>query len=239
MHTRSAEDHAKYAQQRNRTTKAIRDARHAYESNLVRNLKLDPRKLYRYIRSQQRVKARVSPLMTSSGKLTSNDSEVAEELNTFFKSMFVLEDVSNVPDFTRVTDNMPVLQDIDINVMDVKKELDMLKMDKSQGPDGIPTNVLKCCSDALAWPLTILFKKSLSAGEIPEDWKRASVIPLFKKGKKSSPSNYRPISFDEPNWKIYGEDNKERHHATYRGIGMSISTPTWVCTQEILPDQSA
>jgi hypothetical protein len=39
-----------------------------------------------------------------------------------------------------------------------------------------------------------LFNLSLSKSEFPTKWKTASVIPLFKKGDKSSISNYRPIS---------------------------------------------
>ena len=31
-------------------------------------------------------------------------------------------------------------------------------------------------------------------GVVPADWKDAGVTPLFKKGKKSEPKNYRPIS---------------------------------------------
>ena len=31
-------------------------------------------------------------------------------------------------------------------------------------------------------------------GEVPQDWKLANVTPIFKKGKKSSVSNYRPVS---------------------------------------------
>jgi len=29
---------------------------------------------------------------------------------------------------------------------------------------------------------------------VPEDWRKASVAPVFKKGKKEDPGNYRPIS---------------------------------------------
>ena len=29
---------------------------------------------------------------------------------------------------------------------------------------------------------------------MPEDWRKASVIPIFKKGKKEDPGNYRPVS---------------------------------------------
>ena len=31
-------------------------------------------------------------------------------------------------------------------------------------------------------------------GKIPKRWKTAEVRPFFKKGKKSSPNNYRPVS---------------------------------------------
>ena len=31
-------------------------------------------------------------------------------------------------------------------------------------------------------------------GEVPEDWRIANVTPIFKKGKKTDPSNYRPVS---------------------------------------------
>ena len=40
----------------------------------------------------------------------------------------------------------------------------------------------------------MLYKQSLTAGHIPNDWKCANITPVFKKGCKSKPSNYRPIS---------------------------------------------
>ena len=39
-----------------------------------------------------------------------------------------------------------------------------------------------------------MLNKSFSAGQLPEDWKRAVITPLHKKGAKSSRENYRPIS---------------------------------------------
>ena len=42
--------------------------------------------------------------------------------------------------------------------------------------------------------MTILFNKSLSSGIVPQDWRTANVCPIFKKGAKNCPENYRPIS---------------------------------------------
>ena len=59
MASRSAEDHQKYAQQRNKVTQAIREARHAYEIDIIQNIKQDPKQLFKYIRSQQKLKPNV------------------------------------------------------------------------------------------------------------------------------------------------------------------------------------
>ena len=41
---------------------------------------------------------------------------------------------------------------------------------------------------------SIIFERSWRRGEVPEDWRKASVIPVFKKGKKADPENYRLVS---------------------------------------------
>jgi hypothetical protein len=52
---------------------------------------------------------------------------------------------------------------------------------------------LNTCSAVLAKPLS-KFEISFETGKIPEFWLTANIIPLFKKGKKLHPTNYRPIS---------------------------------------------
>ena len=46
----------------------------------------------------------------------------------------------------------------------------------------------------LSGPFAILFNKSLQEGSVPSDWRSANVVPIFKKGSRSDPSNYRPVS---------------------------------------------
>ena len=53
---------------------------------------------------------------------------------------------------------------------------------------------LKSAADELAPALALLFKLSMVQGEIPQDWKKTLVVPIFKKGDKHQPSNYRPFS---------------------------------------------
>ena len=49
-------------------------------------------------------------------------------------------------------------------------------------------------ADALTQPITLIFRKSLASGQIPQDWRSASVSPIYKKGSKLEPGNYRPVS---------------------------------------------
>ena len=57
--------------------------------------------------------------------------------------------------------------------------------------------ILKSCSAEIA-PI----KQSLNTGELPSDWLTAHICPVFKKGNRSAPSNYRPISLTSSCCKI-------------------------------------
>jgi len=49
-------------------------------------------------------------------------------------------------------------------------------------------------SVVIAEPLSLILHVSYDTGNLPMDWKTASISPLFKKGAKSDPGNYRPVS---------------------------------------------
>ena len=67
-------------------------------------------------------------------------------------------------------------------------------MNKATGPDDISHTVLRNTATTISRPLTYIFNMSLQSSCYPALWKDANVIPLFKKGERSQPGNYRPIS---------------------------------------------
>ena len=62
------------------------------------------------------------------------------------------------------------------------------------GPDGIHPKVLRECCDNVAYPIWLIFQKSLKSGVVPSSWREANITPIFKSGSKSDSLNYRPIS---------------------------------------------
>ena len=66
--------------------------------------------------------------------------------------------------------------------------------DQAAGPDEILPIVLEELRSEIATIIQLIFERSLATGELPSDWTKTNVSPIFKKGDKSDPANYRPIS---------------------------------------------
>ena len=69
-----------------------------------------------------------------------------------------------------------------------------MKTSLSPDSDGLNSYFMKRLSFSVCYPLCLIFNKSFEQGMIPASWKKAVVIPLFKKGDSSSVVNYRPVS---------------------------------------------
>jgi len=81
-----------------------------------------------------------------------------------------------------------------ITKKEVEDEIDNLKTSKASGPYSIPIYILKIAKQHLSRPLMEVFNNSITSGIVPESFKLAKVIPIFKKGSCLDLNNYRPIS---------------------------------------------
>ena len=114
-------------------------------------------------------------------------------LNKYFCSITKLNDDDAVlPDFHDRCEN--IISQVIVTEQEVIDMLCTLNANKAVGPDIISNRMLVSVKEEISKPLCSLFNKSLREKVFPSDWKIAHVIPLFKNGDKSLPSNYRPIS---------------------------------------------
>ena len=129
-------------------------------------------------------------------ELLVEDQKNAELLNEYFSSVFTQEDISNIPEPKNMFkwDSNEKLTELKVTPNVVLEKLENLKVDKSPGGDNIHPKLLYELRGALAEPIAKLYNFSLSTGEVPTDWKEATITALFKKGNRSEPGNYRPVS---------------------------------------------
>ena len=126
------------------------------------------------------------------GKLHSDDRSKVEILNQQFSSVFTKK--TEKPFTTVPGEKVPEMQDIQIDVPGVQKLLSDLKIKKASGPDNLPNTIIKGTADEIAPALAEIFRLSIHTGNLPTDWSRANISPVFKKGSKQEAGNFRPVS---------------------------------------------
>ncbi|MCG8035359.1 MAG: hypothetical protein JAZ03_24705 [Candidatus Thiodiazotropha taylori] len=184
------EDAERYKRLQKDVKHECRKAYNTYVSDTVSNDK-NSKKLYSFIKTTRCDSSGVSPLK-SDGIAYSDPKIKANLLNNQFSSSFTAEDHSHLPSMDG--DPYPEMPNFTITREGVKKLLQNLDPYKATGPDSIPSRFLKDFADEITPALTLIFRASLHQGEVPQDWRQAYVTPIFKKGDRSSPANYRPIS---------------------------------------------
>ena len=112
-------------------------------------------------------------------------------MNDYFASISTVNgENTQLPPFTKLTDNS--LSQIICTEQEIEKTIEVLN--KASGDDGISHKMLRGVSKSVSKPLCILMNRSFEEGIFPDIWKIANVIPIFKKGDKSQPSNYRLVA---------------------------------------------
>lgn len=184
------EDYNGFRNVSNKLSKSMRKLRSDYENNLVTR---GPSAFYKYVRHRLMTKVGIPRLRREDGTLCSSDAEVALILADHFSQSFSKTSISNLPVLSAETHIVSTLRELLIEEEDVEEVLLNLKS-SSPGPDKITSHLLKYCAKELSVPLASIMNRSLNEGALPTSWLLAHITPIFKKGDKLCPRNYRPIS---------------------------------------------
>ena len=176
----------------------------AEESLAVTRIKSDSKYFFRYAKKISVCASEIGPLYDKKMNLLTSDklemcAILLEQFNSVFttphpnKHVFDPDVFFSVESITCQDDEL-FLTDITITESIIIDSIRELSSNSAAGPDGIPCSLLLNCAHELAPSLLILFKQSISSGVIDPSLKRAAIVPVFKSGDRTAPSNYRPIS---------------------------------------------
>lgn len=172
-----------------------------YIRNTEDNLKTNSKCFFSYTKSIRRTNSLPSNL--SHGNVSVSDKDSACNLFArFFSSVYQQSGCTNDVFDDELVDRLR-LKDITMSESDVNSILSSFDCNKMSSPDDIPMIFYMRLKDAVSLPLSIIFNKSLSEGIFPELWKLSYISPIYKSGRKSDVTNYRPVSIICASAKIF------------------------------------
>ena len=81
------------------------------------------------------------------------------------------------------------MPDFDFSENGILKLLGTLKPHKAAGPDKLRPFLLRELREPIAPILEKIYSVGYDTGIVPDDWKRANVAPIFKKGSRHKAEN--------------------------------------------------
>ena len=163
LKTKDQHDYQMYAKYENQSKNACRNAVADCEESLLREVKSNPKALFRHAKKKLNFKNAIQDLVDN-GKIISDVNGKAKAFNMFFKSVFTKE-ADCLPDFNLNVKSS--IENVSFPTDKIKKKLDNLNPYKSPRADGLRPRILKKLSNELSLPLSLIFSKSFSEGELP------------------------------------------------------------------------
>ena len=153
--------------------------------------------LFKTVRElEDKPRKNVPAMKGADGKRTTNPTEVLEIWRKHFKNHLNTEFPRDEQALTTLGNDLPAHTDDEFSISkdDITKAIAALKNNKAPGSDSITPEVLKAGGDTVVNMLKIIFDKILNSTDTPTHFAKMIVTPIFKKGDRENPANYRAIA---------------------------------------------
>ena len=176
------------------------------ENDAVSAILSNSKAFFRYAKQTNNKNCDIGPLVNVNGDLEDDPKGKSEVLRKQYEKVFstrktdielkIDKDSSDsgihIDDFFNNED--ATFTDVTVTEDDVKRAIEETRINSAPGVDCVPPILLHKCKKELLKPLTTIMNKSIKTGILPDIWKEAIITPIFKKGLKELPCNYRPVS---------------------------------------------
>lgn len=152
----------------------------------------DSKAFWTYIKNKRNSRPTIPARMQLNEVIADNGTDIANLFASHFSSIFCDSTPCVIADSNH--ESSDVLSYLQFTPHDVLAKIKRLNPCKGSGPDSVPPVFVRNCGKALAEPLSLLFNSSLKSGIFPDEWKKARIVPVHKKGDSCDIKNYRPIS---------------------------------------------
>lgn len=190
---RTSRDTLGYQELNKKIHKEVRKNIRSYNTKMIENA-IEDNSNMRVLRAKLSTgKHEITKMKDQQGTIISDKTGIAEHIKRFYTHLYT----STRPDpraTNKVICNVGSEDIPEISKQEIKAALRQMKNRKSPGEDRITCEMLKMGGVVIERSLQILLNKCLLEGNIPDTWKNAEMVLLFKKGDNGNIENYRPIS---------------------------------------------
>lgn len=144
----------------------------------------------------------MSTVKNVQGETLTNDADVMRRWREYFQELlFVTDSEENVEENESATETEESKETF--TLADITEAIQSLKNGKAPGHDTITSEMLKNMGRNGTEMLLCVCNRAWTDEEIPEDWQRGIILPIYKSGDRRECSNYRGITLLSTALKIY------------------------------------